>query len=204
MRPRRLVCVGARPLNFTVRRFDARSMNRRFFFSLLGACAVRTSAAENRPELSARELIQFTPISEGVSRASALLLYEGLPHPSWEAEQFKTELATKKTVRFHDYPFYERPLPVAADEIGPLRRLSAAASSYWSYGGPKLCGGYHPDYCLAWKGSDATYDLLICFGCHEMKLYGPRRMLLVDIRNDTSRQFETMLKKYHNERPTDG
>jgi hypothetical protein len=178
-------------------------MNRRFFFTLLGAYAVRTSAgaADDRPELSARELTQFTPISEGVSRASALVLYEGLPHPLWEAEQFKRELATKKTVRFHDYPFYERPLSVAADEIGPLRRLAAAADSYWSYGGPKLCGGYHPDYYLAWKGGDATYDLLICFGCHEMKLYGPGRVLLVDIRSDTSRQFETTLKKYHNERP---
>jgi hypothetical protein len=189
-------------------------MNRRFFLTLLSAYAVRTSAAagadedtdedadEDKSGLSANELIQFTPISEGVSRASALVLYEGLPHPFWEAEKFKRELGTKKTVRFHDYPFYERPLHVAEEEIGSLRRLSAAADSYWSYGGPKFCGAYHPDYCLAWKGDAATYDLLICFGCGEMKLYGAERMLVVDVRRDTFRQFETTLKKYRNQRPS--
>jgi hypothetical protein len=136
-----------------VRRFHVRSMNRRFFLASLSACAVlpRASGAADFPELSANELVEFTPISQGVSRASTLILYEGLPHPLREAEQFKRELATKKTVRFHDYPFYEGPLHVAANDIGTLRRLSANPDSYWSYGGPKLCGGYHPDYCLAWR-----------------------------------------------------
>ena len=178
-------------------------MNRRLFLTLLGAYAVRTSAGDTEddpPELSSSELVQFTPISEGVSRASALVLYEGLPRPGWEAEQFKKELATRKTVRFHDYPFYEKPLPVSADEIEPLRRLSAAADSYWSYRGPKFCGGYHPDYCLSWKGADATYDLLICFSCHEMKLYSSGPMLLVDIRENSFMQFETTLKKFRNRR----
>jgi hypothetical protein len=119
----------------------------------------------------------------------------------WEADQLKKELATKKTVRIHDFPFYERPLALAADEVEPLRRLSAAGSSYQTYGGPKACGGYHPDYCLAWKDGNVTYHLLICFGCHEMKLYGPKSELIVDIGEEAFKTFETALKKHRDQRP---
>ena len=178
-------------------------MNRRFLLTLFAMCAVLLSAgnAAVRPELTAEDLSQFTPISEGIRRASSLTLYEGLPHQMWEADQFKKELATKKTIRIHDFPFYERPLVLAADEIEPLRRLSAAGSSYTTYGGPKLCGGYHPDYCLTWKDGEATYQLLICFGCHEMKLYGPKSELIVDIGDDAFKAFAAALKKHRDQRP---
>jgi hypothetical protein len=153
------------------------------------------------PELTAKDLSQFTPISEGIRRASSLTLYEGLPHQSIEAAQLKVELATKKTIQLHGFPFYERALPVAAEEIEPLRRLSASADSFSHYDGPKKCGGYHPDYALAWKDGGTIHHLLICFGCHEMKLYGPRHELITDIRDDAYKQFETLLRKYRDQRP---
>ncbi len=71
------------------------------------------------------------------------------------------------------FPFYEQPLSIAATDVEELRRLSAAADSFAPYGGPKDCGGYHPDYCLSWKDGANTYELLICFNCQEMKIYGP-------------------------------
>jgi len=178
-------------------------MNRRFFLANLSVCAVlpRASDGADSSGLSASELVEFTPLSQGVSRASTLTLYEGLPHPDWEAEYFKMELATKKTVRLHDYSFYERPLHVAAEDIETLRRLSANPDSYWSYRGPKPCGRYHPDYCLAWKDYDSIYDFLICFGCEEMKLYGPEGHLLVDLRSESALRFKITLQNYRNERP---
>jgi hypothetical protein len=119
----------------------------------------------------------------------------------WESDQLKKELAGKKTIKLHDYSFYERPLALAADEVAALSKLSSDADSYWSYGGPKLCGGFHPDYCLSWKDGDATYQLLFCFGCHEMKLYGPKEELVVDLRQDAFKQFEALLKKHRDQRP---
>ena len=149
------------------------------------------------PALTAEELSQFTPISEGIRRASSLTLFEGLPHPMGESDQLERELATKRTVLIHDFPFYERPLALAADEVEPLRRLCAAAGSYASYMGEKACGGFHPDYCLRWKDGTATYDLMICFGCSEMKLHGPGNYLIADL----NAAFDTMLKKHRDQRP---
>ena len=143
----------------------------------------------------------FTPVTKSMSQGASLTLYEGLPHQSWEGELLQKELATKKTVTIHGFPFYERPLSVAAADVEELRRLSAATDSFSPYGGPKACGGYHPDYCLSWKDGATTYELLICFGCHEMELYGPQQDFLADIRPDAFTQFETTLKKYRDQRP---
>ena len=149
------------------------------------------------PPLSDEELYEFTPISEGVRRASSLTLFEGLPHPMWESDQLETELGSKETILIHDFPFYERPLVVAPDDVEPLRSLCAATGSYSSYMGEKLCGGYHPDYCLRWEDDTETYDLMICFGCGEMKFYGPENYLIADLKAE----FETLLLKHRDQRP---
>lgn len=156
-----------------------------------------TAPIAKLPPLTTEELSQFTPISEGVRRASSLTLFEGLPHQNWDYDQHQRELATKKTVVIHDFPFYERPLVLSTDEVAELRRLCAAAGSYSSYSGEKLCGGYHPDYCLTWKDDTATYDLMICFGCEEMKLYGPQNYLIADL----NAPFNKLLKKHQDQRP---
>jgi len=136
-----------------------------------------------------------------MSPDAPLTLYEGLPHQSWEPELLKNELAAKKTITIHGFPFYEHPLSVAAADADELRRLSTAADSFSSYGGPKACGSYHPDYCLSWKDGSTVYELLICFGCHEMKFYSPSQDVLADVQKDAFYRFEAILKKYRDQRP---
>jgi len=157
--------------------------------------------AWERPALTEKDLSVFNPITEGVRHAATLVLYEGLPHPVWEKAQFKQELATQKTIQVHRYPFYEHSLLVAPEDVESLRRLCADPGSYWSYSGPKLCGGYHPDYCLAWNDGNRTYELLICFGCHEMKLYDAKHELKADVREGAYKRLQEILQKYHAKRP---
>jgi cytochrome c553 len=178
-------------------------MTRRWLLLFVAAFALFhcLGCKADRRRLSAKERAEFAPISKGINHASSLTLYEGLPHQTWEPEVLAKELATKKTIVRHEFPFYERPLPVAAGDVEALRRLSAAGESFAPYLGPKNCGGYHPDYCLAWKDAETTYELLICFGCHEMKLYGPKQEMLVDIKKEPFTQFEKTLQKYQAQRP---
>jgi len=177
-------------------------MHRVFAPALLFASLLVTSslAADGMP-FTAEDLRHFNVISTGVGRAPEFILYEGLPHQTAESELLKKELATKQTVRLHGYPFYARPLPVAAEDIDKLRRLCSSADSFWTYSGAKFCGGFHPDYCLVWKDGKVTYEFLICFGCHEMMLCHPKKEHMADIRNEAYEQFKTILTKYHAQRP---
>jgi hypothetical protein len=151
--------------------------------------------------LGAEDASAFGPISKGIADATSLTLFEGLPHQVWDMDQYQNELATKKTVRLHEYPFYERTLAVGKSDQEGLRRLSASAESYSSFSGEKSCGGYHPDFCLAWTDAGSRYELLICFGCQEMKLYGPTQSLRLDIRPDAAKSFRAILSQYRGQRP---
>jgi len=83
--------------------------------------------------------------------ADQLVLYEGLPHQTFEAEELEALLADEKSFR--------------------------------QWRGEKKCGGFHPDYLAEWRSAEATYRFLICFGCQEVKVYGPNRSLRCDIRD---------------------
>ena len=182
---------------------------RRFWMVLWLLCGlIGCERAENVDDQAADALqstavepAHFKPFGDGIRRAASLVLYEGLPHQTFESEQLEKELATKRTRRIEEFPFYDRPLQVADADVEKLRRLSSAVESYSAYAGANKCGGFHPDYAFAWRDGDETYYLLICFGCHEMQFIGPRQELLVDIRSKAFKQFEAVLKKYRDQRP---
>ena len=115
--------------------------------------------------------------------ANHLVLYEGLPHQTFEAEELEKERRRKETLTLHDYPFYVAPLDVSAEDAANLEALLGDEQSFRQWRGEKKCGGFHPDYLAEWRSAEATYRFLICFGCQEVKVYGPNRSLRCDIRD---------------------
>ena len=150
-----------------------------------------------------RDLYKFRPFSIAAKHACIFTLYEGLPHQFWDSKKLEEELANKRTIRItqFEFPFYARPLSVSSEDIEALRQLATSSGSFLSYGGPKLCGGYHPDYALAWSDGTSTSYLLICFGCHEMFFYDGKHAFWADIREEAFSKFKAILHKYHDQRP---
>ena len=71
------------------------------------------------------------------------------------------------------------------------------------WGGMKLCGGYHPDYAIRWIDSTGeSFEALVCFGCHEIKLYGDGMQLYADLGKETFERLKTTLSRYGENRPT--
>jgi hypothetical protein len=178
----------------------------RFLFALLlipFLTLTRPVAAEGLPtpaektELSAEDLYLFVPLAEGMARAKSLVVYAGLPHPTKERDRFQQALASSKTIRIDKFAFHQKPLALAAEDVEPLRRLSTAATSYGPYRVGKMCGGFHPDYCLVWKDGDTVYQLLLGFGCGgEATLHGPKAKFNADLHKEASQAFGAILKKY--------
>lgn len=179
-------------------------MNRRLYsFLVLGLLACyggdNTSKHSNDTfsEEAVSDLPHFKSVVDGIHGAATVDLYEGLPHQLWEREAFERELATKKTVKLHEFQFYEHPLAISADDVKLLRQISVAPESYREYV-PEPCGGFHPDYALVWKEGEHTYDLLICFGCGDVQLHGPQQELMAKM---ASGKFGEILSKYRSQRP---
>jgi hypothetical protein len=167
----------------------------------IGCNSERCHSTDVGRDLTKKDAAEFTAISRGVTRATSLTLYEGLPHQTWETDQYQHELAAKKTVQLHHYPFYERTLSVGEPDREELRHLSASAETYFTFSGEKSCGGFHPDYCVTWFDGAVVYELLICFGCDEMKLYSPMQYLRFDIRGSACGRLKAVLSKYRDQRP---
>lgn len=136
-----------------------------------------------------------------LQRVELLRLFEGLPHQMFALQLYQQELQTKKTVNFHGFPFYEETLaPTDAHSTG-LTNFFRDRKSFKPYWGPKMCGGFHPDYCLEWHVGEEIIRALVCFTCHEVMLFGPNLELYCDIADKAWGMLWELLEPYHKNRP---
>ncbi len=89
------------------------------------------------------------------------------------------------------------------DEVAEINRLFSKEGNAIPFGGPKTCGGFHPDYMVEWTVGDARYRAHVCFGCGEIMVIGPGIDTLVDISDAASPDVEKALLVYRNRRPVD-
>lgn len=136
-----------------------------------------------------------------IRQADRVTLYEGLPHPHWEAALLEQETRTKETVDLHGWAFYARPLDLTdADRTALVALLADEASFYERPDFEKPCGGYHPDYAVEWAVGDQVYRCLICYGCGEVKVYGPAGPELY-CNISVQEPLKQLLKPYWKNRP---
>jgi hypothetical protein len=143
----------------------------------------------------------YKSLAAAIAKADKMVLYEGLPHPLSEGKLLDEELKMKKTVRLHGFPFYARSLQLKERDAKELTKLFTDPNSFKPYRGPKKCGGFHPDYCIEWRVGKEVYQGLLCFGCHEAKVFGPKKELYCDIGKEAYDKFKEVLQPYRKHRP---
>lgn len=149
---------------------------------------------EKSPTIEASAIYRATVVS-----AKSITVYEGLPHQGWDSELLAIEIQRKDTKKIWEYPFYTP--SVAATNSDDLRQLLSRSDSIVTYGGPKGCGGYHPDYCISWQAGEITYYALVCFGCHEIVFYDGKTALFYDLDENAYEQYKKLLANYEAKRP---
>jgi len=137
-----------------------------------------------------------------IVREGQAVLYEGLPHQNMQKSQFDDERKKKKTIQLYGYSSYEIPLEVSEEDKVKIKATLKDSSSFRQWRGEKKCGGFHPDYLAEYHNGEATYQFLICLGCHEVILCGPNRSLRCDIHEKSYEELKALLKKYVKNRPT--
>ncbi len=165
--------------------------------ALLLALLVVSPAMGQRRQAASVEASQ--PYRITALSAKTLTVFEGLPHQMWEKEQLATEIKRKDTRQIWDFPFYTP--GVEARNAEQLRALLGSRDSIEVYGGPKLCGGYHPDYCISWQAGEAVYSALICFGCTEIVFYDGKNPLFYELSPAAARRYKELLSPYEAKRP---
>lgn len=170
---------------------------------LLPLAALFAVALPATAEVAVKEstkLDDLKPLIASAAKADKVILHEGLPHPLDERGLLESEKKTKKTVTIAGWPFYAEPLALKDRDAGKLTDLVGSEKTYAQFGGEKKCGGFHPDYAVEWRVGKDTYYALVCFGCSEMKVYGPAGGVRTDL-GGRGEELGKLLKQYRKNRP---
>ena len=154
-------------------------------------------------------LKELAIIKKQIPTATAMNLYEGLPHQTFEGDLLGKEMKRKDVVTYAKFPFYKKPFKLAKADEASLRKLLTDAKTFGSFypynsTSPKNCGGFHPDYCIELEVNKKKVHVLVCFGCHEVKIAHPEYKLYCNINRDAYKEFGRILKKYKKNRPARG
>jgi hypothetical protein len=136
-----------------------------------------------------------------INDGAGLKLYEGLPHPKFDAEFYKSELAAKPVMRINGSEFYEQALFTDEALESQLLEVSAAGSTYETFSGEKKCGGFHADYALRWLYRDEVVIILVCFSCDEAWLIGETLAVRTDLSSKGTKTLLELLSKTRGQRP---
>jgi hypothetical protein len=153
------------------------------------------------PKPVSKDFAKLKSILDGLPRAGEVALYEGLPSEFWEPQLRESEANRKKTIGLHGYLFYDERLAPGGSDLEQLTALFTDARSFVRYRSTKVCGGYHPDYCVEWKNGDVTTRALICLECGEVQFFGRRNELYCDLSPEANRRLARWLSPYQKNRP---
>ncbi len=181
-------------------------MNRRWLMltAVLFAGCTREPNVEvpqEPPKHVSKDFAQLKSILDGIQRSEEVALYEGLPSEFWEPQLRELEVNQKKTIGLHGYLFYDERLAPQGSDLEPFTKLFSDTRSFQRYRSTKVCGGYHPDYCVEWKKGDVTTRALICLECGEVQFFALRKELYCDLSPEASRNLARWLSSYQKNRP---
>jgi hypothetical protein len=185
---------------------EGSAMNRRWLM-LTAALFVGCNQAQEveiqyeQPKQIGTDFGRLPSILDGIRKSEEVVLYEGLPSEFWEPQLLEREVNRKKTIRLHGYPFYDERLALKGADAEQFTALFSAERSFKRYRGPKVCGGYHPDYCVEWKTGDAATRALVCLECGEVKIFGLRSELHCDLSPESGKRLSQWLSTYQKNRP---
>ncbi len=141
--------------------------------------AARLETLRKTVDRDADFLQRFAAVAKHIANADSVIVYEGLPR--LDEAGIEREKRENETFQMDGFDFYAKPIALEQEIIDALQRHVADYRSFIPYGGPKFCGGYHPDLCLEWHTSGQVYRAFFCFGCHEGRFMGPDTKFMVDV-----------------------
>jgi hypothetical protein len=154
-----------------------------------------------RPPAEWRTLADISDFLAAIRSAGSVNVYEGLPHQTRENALYRRELNRADVIRIENFPFYAAPLAMSSRDVSRVTGIALSGDAHTRYRGPTACGAYHPDYAVVWQNGGEKSGALICFGCHEVIYFTPRRRLIENLGEIAYRDFKTLLSRHRVNRP---
>lgn len=139
-------------------------------------------------------------------RASRIVvqLFEGLPHPSREKQTFESELKSSDTLELAGHKFYPDAIDVDSAISTTLREVLTDPDSFYPVTGVKFCGGFHPDWLVAFDNMPERVEFCCCFGCKEVEIRCRREHVRLNMSESAATLLPKLLDRHRSKRPAFG
>ena len=137
-------------------------------------------------------------VTNTISTAQSITVYEGLPHQFREADLLAQEKLRSDIVMLAGFPFYEPGVKANERQEKRIKRLLGTTNNFY-VGVPKDCGPFHPDFLVEWVDQGANHHILVCFGCKEVRVVSNNNAETYEFKKFT--ELEQLLSEYSSKRP---
>jgi hypothetical protein len=161
--------------------------------------AKQRSEAKTMLEMNAPFLELMADWSKHAVRGESVRIHEGFQRDDEGDPPKIDDSIPHRTIA--GFPFRPEPVTLAGDVELELIQLVENFRSYEPWAGSKMCGKFHPDFCVELiAGEDHAY-VLICLTCGEADIVLPHRNVRVDLKEETlSTLGSRMIKQFPNSR----
>jgi hypothetical protein len=155
---------------------------------------IRASVADGLESGSA----SLGDLVSAIGRADSLAVLEGLPN-RWTL--IPPDCDSTAIASIANYWFFKDRTIVDVRKRQAIAKAMTAKDAFEPWSGEKLCGGFHPDYCLQWHCGTEIHRALLCFGCHEVIYAGPKGSMRYDIGDNAYDELRDLLATYKTHHP---
>ncbi len=173
-------------------RFHRRNMNHEVLLAyqmkpgaLKSWLAERRADSKEKMKSDGKFLQDFSAYLKSIEDVDSFLVFEGLPR--LKGKRLEDIKQKNDTLEIGGWSFFAKPLEVSDSTADLLRWTLVDFKSFEPYGGPKFCGGFHPDFCVEWEVGGEKQYMQICFGCEEALLLYPDKKKVVFDFNERAR-----------------
>lgn len=136
---------------------------------------------------------------KSIALTKTMEVYEGLPHQTKDSALFEKEIKREDITKIWNHPFYTPALLAKNAEL--LKMVLSSSDTIKIHEGLKRCGGFHPDYCVAWKTEGRMCQALICFGCREIVFLDGKDAFIYNLSKNAHDRLKELLSGYAKKRP---
>jgi hypothetical protein len=148
-----------------------------------------------------QHLRELLPILEKLQTRKSITVLEG---PQRKGTELPTVSADDQSVEHvGGHFFFKEPLVLNREDELSILSIASSYTSFRPFGGPKLCGGFHPDANIRVATQHGTVQILVCFGCGEALFIDGENRALVEIERDAKQTLHTVcLRNFRQRTPT--
>jgi hypothetical protein len=153
----------------------------------------KETESEGQLDRDVDHLTSLLPILKKLRAIKSVAVLEGLERKAMELP--KPAPNGPAMIQVDKHFFFEQPIELDKDDELSIMQTVTDYRSFDTYAGGKFCGGFHPDVNIRLVTDHGIVQMLVCFGCAEIRIIDGGTELMVEIEKQAYSALEMICRR---------